>query len=139
MSRLEFYFLLQIVTNKCCVKNINLRTDLYGDIMKEVPFSLTATRNDFIQGYCTFFSVKFSFDLKGREISTDPRMQSTVWRQACFYFKDHFLIRKKEKIKGSFSMFGVNNDPRLLGFVIGTGFEGEMDRVLNVKTYVLRA
>lgn len=123
----------------CLIKTINLRTDHYNDIVQEVPFIMTAKRNDFVQGYCTFFSVTFSFDLKQREINTDPNSEITHWGQTCFYFVDPFAIKKREKIQGSFSLFNINNDPRFLGVVIGTCFKGEMDDVLSVKTFVLKS
>lgn len=131
---------LQLVTNLCNIKNVNMKTDNYQDIIREVPFELTATRNDFIQGFITFFSVKFSLDVdQQRELNTHPAGEPTHWAQTSFYLRNYFMIKKRERIQGSFSIFGVNDDPRFLGVIIGTCFQGAMDEILDVKTFVLRS
>lgn len=106
--------------------------------MKEVPFMITAKQNDYVQGFCTFFTVKFSADIRHRELNTDPLLTPKHLGQTCFYLKDYFMIKKKEKIKGSLSFFTVNNDTRFLGVIIGIYFQGKMSEVLDVKTFILR-
>jgi len=84
--------------------------------------------------------VRFSLDIiEERELSTHPAKDATHWAQTSFYLKDYYMVKKREKIEGSFSIFGVNNDPRFLGFIIGTCFQGSMDERISLKTFVLRS
>lgn len=75
----------KIVTNKCELKNIDLKRQSYSEIMKEVPFMITAKQNDYVQGFCTFFTVKFSADIRHRELNTDPLLTPKHLGQTCFY------------------------------------------------------
>lgn len=120
------------------MKNINLRTESYKNIIEEVPFQITAKINDYVQGFCTHFSVKFSKDLKKREINTDPILQPKLWGQTIYYFKDYIMIKKKEKIRGSFSFFHITDDSRMLGVIIGVYFHGKMDKLIKMKEFVLQ-
>ncbi len=134
-----FVCLLQICTNKYEMKKINLKVDSYLQIISEVPFQVRAKQNDYLQGFCTFFSVKFSADDKQREINTDPILPPKMWGQTTFFFKDYLMIKKRERILGSFSFFHVNDDFRLLGVILGIFFNGVMDNRSQMNEFILKS
>ncbi|KDQ27505.1 hypothetical protein PLEOSDRAFT_1089362 [Pleurotus ostreatus PC15] len=90
-----------VVTNPCMVKHIDLRTAKKEDLTFDVPFSLTATRNDYAHAFLAWFDILFDCTHKKVSFSTGPHAQYTHWKQTVFYTPTTLTLNEGDTIKGT--------------------------------------
>ncbi|KAG1715618.1 hypothetical protein ID866_1542 [Astraeus odoratus] len=69
-----------VVTDPCMIKHINLLTVKKEDLAFTSPFTLTATRNDYIHAFLAWFDISFDCTHKKIQFSTGPHAQYTHWK-----------------------------------------------------------
>ncbi|KAF4567368.1 type I protein arginine N-methyltransferase Rmt1 [Pleurotus pulmonarius] len=90
-----------VVTNPCMVKHIDLRTAKKEDLTFDVPFTLTATRNDYAHAFLAWFDILFDCTHKKVSFSTGPHAQYTHWKQTVFYTPTTLTLNEGDTIKGT--------------------------------------
>jgi len=95
--------LKSVVTDPYMLKHINLLTAKKEDLTFTSPFTLTATRNDYIHAFLAWFDITFDCTHKKTQFSTGPHAQYTHWKQTVFYTPSTIIISESEKIKGTIS------------------------------------
>ncbi|KIK99375.1 hypothetical protein PAXRUDRAFT_822792 [Paxillus rubicundulus Ve08.2h10] len=90
-----------VVTDPYMLKHINLLTAKKEDLTFAVPFTLTATRNDYAHAFLAWFDVSFDCTHKKIQFSTGPHAQYTHWKQTVFYTPSTITISEGEKITGN--------------------------------------
>ncbi len=136
---------LQVVTNTCLLREIDLQTCTVEDIPFEARFQLQVKRNDYVQvkklrevltgsrvdkvstatfqALVTFFNVEFSKCHKRVGFSTSPEAPYTHWKQTVFYLQDYITCKKGEDIVGVFKMKPNPRNKRDLDFGIDVSFK----------------
>jgi protein arginine N-methyltransferase 1 len=92
-----------VVTDPCPIKHINLLTAKKEDLTFEAPFSLTATRNDYVHAFLAWFDISFECTHKKVQFSTGPHAQYTHWKQTVFYTPTTMTVSEGQKIAGRIS------------------------------------
>ncbi|KAK7045619.1 Nuclear SAM-dependent mono-and asymmetric methyltransferase [Paramarasmius palmivorus] len=92
--------LKSVVTDPCMIKHIDLRTAKKEDLTFEAPFSLTATRNDYVHAFLAWFDISFECTHKKVKFSTGPHAQYTHWKQTVFYTPNTVTISEGDSISG---------------------------------------
>lgn len=127
----------QVVTNNCCIKDVDLYTVTVDDLSWTAEFSLVARRNDYIQALVSFFTVEFSKCHKRTGFSTGPDARYTHWKQTVFYLEDSLTCKKNEEIKGTFGIVPNKRNSRDLDFKVAVQFHGELCDVEEDNTYTM--
>lgn len=124
-----------VVTNAHAFKHIDILTVQKEDLDFKVPFTLTATRNDFIHAFISWFDISFDACHKPVNFSTAPYAQYTHWKQTVFYTKDAMTIRKDETITGELTCSPNARNPRDLDIVIDFDFKGQQMSLQEKNEY----
>ena len=69
---LLFTQMIQVVTNSCLIKEIDIQTCTKEDIPFTSPFHLQIKRNDYMQALVTYFNIEFTKCHKRVGFSTAP-------------------------------------------------------------------
>ena len=69
---LLFMQMIQVVTNSCLIKEIDIQTCTKEDIPFTSPFHLQIKRNDYMQALVTYFNIEFTKCHKRVGFSTAP-------------------------------------------------------------------
>ena len=89
-----FLINVQVVSNACLLKEIDIQTVTKDDIPFSSPFTVTMKRNDYVQALVTFFNIEFSMCHKRVGFSTAPEAPYTHWKQTVFYLEDYVTCKK---------------------------------------------
>ncbi|EJD03225.1 S-adenosyl-L-methionine-dependent methyltransferase [Fomitiporia mediterranea MF3/22] len=92
-----------VVTDPCLIKHVDLRTAKKEDLTFTVPFSLYATRNDYVHAFLAWFDISFDCTHKKISFSTGPHAKYTHWKQTVFYTPTTITISEGESITGTLS------------------------------------
>ncbi|KAI0930454.1 type I protein arginine N-methyltransferase Rmt1, variant 5 [Taiwanofungus camphoratus] len=92
-----------VVTDPCMIKHINLLTAKKEDLVFTAPFSLTATRNDYVHAFLAWFDISFECTHTKVKFSTGPHAKYTHWKQTVFYTPDTLTVSEGYKITGRLS------------------------------------
>ncbi|KAG0694073.1 protein arginine N-methyltransferase [Suillus ampliporus] len=92
-----------VVTDPCVIKHIDLLTATKEDLTFVAPFTLTATRNDYVHAFLAWFDIVFDCTHKKVKFSTGPHAQYTHWKQTVFYTPSTIAITEGQEITGSVS------------------------------------
>ncbi|KAG7091008.1 type I protein arginine N-methyltransferase Rmt1, variant 2 [Marasmius oreades] len=92
--------LKSVVTDPCMIKHIDLTTARKEDLSFEAPFTLTATRNDYVHAFLAWFDISFECTHKKVKFSTGPHAQYTHWKQTVFYTPSTITVSEGESITG---------------------------------------
>eukprot|EP00798_Chlamydomonas_sp_ICE-L_P025979 gene25979-11665_t len=114
----------QISTNTCVIKSIDIKTMTKEDCTFKVPFSLTASRNDYIHAIVASFDIVFAAGHKPITFSTSPRARPTHWKQTVFYLEDTLTMSMGEVLTGTLSCAPNAKNPRDLDIELDYKFEG---------------
>mmetsp|Transcript_30846 Transcript_30846/g.68314 ORF Transcript_30846/g.68314 Transcript_30846/m.68314 type:complete len:345 (+) Transcript_30846:155-1189(+) len=128
----------QMVTNTMVVKSIDIRTMTKEDATFEVPFTLTATRNDYIHALVGYFDIAFTCGHKPITFSTSPRARATHWKQTVFYLQDCITICNGETLSGKLTCTPNARNPRDLDIEVDYEFEGEHGQCSRRQSYRMR-
>ena len=134
----ELLWMLQVVTNSCLIKEVDLYTVVKADLDFASPFHLQCRRNDYIQALVTFFNIEFTKCHKRTGFSTAPEAQYTHWKQTVFYMDDSLTVKKGDEVSGVFSMKPNARNNRDLDFSIEIDFKGECGEIHETNHYRMR-
>jgi len=73
-----------VATSSYPFRVIDLNTVKVEDLTFKVPFTINATRNDYIHAFVTYFDIQFSACHKPVHFSTGPHAKYTHWKQVIF-------------------------------------------------------
>ncbi|THG98393.1 hypothetical protein EW026_g3779 [Hermanssonia centrifuga] len=110
--------LKSVVTDPCQIKHIDLLTVKKEDLTFKVPFSLTATRNDYVHAFLAWFDISFAACHKPVKFSTGPHAKYTHWKQTVFYTPDTLTVSAGENITGELTCAPNARNPRDLDIAI---------------------
>eukprot|EP00898_Chlorokybus_atmophyticus_P001905 jgi/Chlat1/2715/Chrsp180S02865 len=128
----------QIVTASSPIKSIDLDTMSEADASFKVPFSITATRNDYVHALVVYFDVQFAKCHKPTGFSTGPRVRATHWKQTVFYLEDVITICQGETISGTLQCLPNAKNPRDLDIAISYNFKGKRSSYKRTQQYRMR-
>ncbi|OCH92304.1 S-adenosyl-L-methionine-dependent methyltransferase [Obba rivulosa] len=119
--------LKSVVTDPCMIKHIDLRTVKKEDLTFKVPFSLTATRNDYVHAFLAWFDIMFDCTHTKVKFSTGPHAKYTHWKQTVFYTPETLTLAEGQQIKGELTCApnARNNRDLDIGFAYRVGDEPE--------------
>ncbi|KAG1751398.1 protein arginine N-methyltransferase [Suillus paluster] len=92
-----------VVTDPFVIKHINLLTATKEDLTFKAPFTLTATRSDYVHAFLAWFDIVFDCTHKKVKFSTGPHAQYTHWKQTVFYTPSTIRITEGQEIAGTVS------------------------------------
>ncbi|KAN0091296.1 S-adenosyl-L-methionine-dependent methyltransferase [Tylopilus felleus] len=118
-----------VVTDPYLLKHVNLLTAKKEDLAFSAPFTLTATRNDYIHAFLAWFDISFDCTHKKIQFSTGPHAQYTHWKQTVFYTPSTITISSGEKIRGTLSCAPNSRNNRDLDIAIEYTTSGEITKV----------
>jgi len=93
--------LKSVVTHPSQIKRIHLGTAKKEDLDFISSFSLTASRNDYVHAFLSWFDIEFSCCHRPVKFSTGPHAKYTHWKQTVFYTTDTIMVSEGEKITGT--------------------------------------
>jgi type I protein arginine methyltransferase len=102
------------------------------------PFSLVATRNDYVHAFVAYFDVSFNDCHRAVGFSTGPRSRPTHWKQTVFYLKETLCIHAGEVVVGELKCEPNAKNPRDLDIQIKYKLDGEMKTEEAVQDFRLR-
>jgi len=121
-----------VVSDPYPLKVIDLRTVKKEDLGFIAPFTLKATRNDYVHAFLAWFDISFSAAHKPVNFSTGPHAQYTHWKQTVFYTQDTITISAGEQITGTLSCTPNTRNNRDLDIKIE--YEVHADAVEGLQT-----
>jgi len=113
-----------VVTNPYAIKHIDLKTARIEDLTFSAPFSITATRNDYVHAFLAWFDISFGSIHKPVKFSTGPHAKYTHWKQTVFYTRETVTISEGEIITGRLTCAPNARNNRDLDIVIEYEVEG---------------
>ncbi|KAI0071772.1 S-adenosyl-L-methionine-dependent methyltransferase [Panus rudis PR-1116 ss-1] len=122
-----------VVTNPCLIKSIDLRTVKKEDLTFTVPFSLTATRNDYVHAFLAWFDISFEATHTKVKFSTGPHAKYTHWKQTVFYTPETLTVSEGDNITGTLSCAPNARNPRDLDITIA--YKAPLDAAETVVNY----
>lgn len=131
-------FQCQVNSNSCEVRNVDLQTIKPEDVAFEAPFTITATRNDYIHALVAYFDVFFNACHKPVVISTSPKYAVTHWKQTVFYLEDTIMICAGESLTGTISCRQNDKNKRDLDVTISYKFAGQQGSCNRIQHYRIR-
>ncbi|KAI6040234.1 S-adenosyl-L-methionine-dependent methyltransferase [Pisolithus marmoratus] len=126
-----------VVTDPCMIKHINLLTAKKEDLSFAAPFTLTATRNDYIHAFLAWFDISFDCTHKKIQFSTGPHAQYTHWKQTVFYTPSTITINEGRKMHGRLSCAPNARNNRDLDISITFKLDGEEETKVDYKMCVI--
>lgn len=102
----------QIVTDGCCILELDLYRCKKEDLDFTSDFEITITRQDFIHGFVAFFDVQFSKCHIPTGFTTGPFTEETHWKQTVFYLDQSIRGCVNDKISGTISVKKHPKNPR---------------------------
>ncbi|KAF8073244.1 coatomer subunit beta-1 [Scenedesmus sp. PABB004] len=115
----------QVCTSSCLLKKFDITQMTKDDAAFSAPFSITATRNDYIHALVGYFDVAFAACHKPVTFSTGPCARTTHWKQTVFYLEDCLTVCEGETISGVVSCRPNAKNPRDLDITLEYHFEGK--------------
>ncbi|KAI0769694.1 S-adenosyl-L-methionine-dependent methyltransferase [Trametes elegans] len=124
-----------VVTDPCLIKHIDLRTVKKEELTFTAPFSLTATRNDYVHAFLAWFDILFDCTHTKVKFSTGPHAKYTHWKQTVFYTPETVTVSEGQKIKGKLSCAPNARNPRDLDIAIAYQVEDGPEHEVQYKMY----
>ena len=131
---LLFTQMIQVVTNSCLIKEIDIQTCTKEDIPFTSPFHLQIKRSDDMHALVTYFVIEFTKCHQRMSFSTSPDARPTHWKQTVFYLDNDLTCKKGDEVTGVFSMKPNSRNVRDLDFEIKVDCNG----VSESNTYRMR-
>ncbi|OBZ67183.1 Protein arginine N-methyltransferase 1 [Grifola frondosa] len=124
-----------VVTDPCMIKHINLLTAKKEDLAFTAPFSLTATRNDYVHAFLAWFDILFDCTHTKVKFSTGPHAKYTHWKQTVFYTPETLTLSEGQKITGRLSCAPNARNNRDLDISITYQAGDEPEKEIQYKMY----
>ncbi|DBA74875.1 hypothetical protein WJX79_006053 [Trebouxia sp. C0005] len=128
----------QIATSSCQMKTIDILDMKVEDANFEVPFKVTASRNDYIHALVAYFDIAFTQCHKLVKFSTSPRSRHTHWKQTVFYLEDTLIVDQGEVIQGILKCSPNKKNPRDLDISMTYEFKGKHMTASRTQQYRMR-
>ncbi|KAI8993088.1 S-adenosyl-L-methionine-dependent methyltransferase [Trametes punicea] len=125
-----------VVTDPCLIKHIDLRTVKKEELTFTAPFSLTATRNDYVHAFLAWFDILFDCTHTKVKFSTGPHAKYTHWKQTVFYTPDTLTVSAGDTIEGRLSCAPNARNPRDLDIAIAYRVGDGPETVVQYKMCV---
>jgi protein arginine N-methyltransferase 1 len=126
-----------IATTPCVFRELDLYTVKIEDLKFTAPFSIKATRSDYIHAFICYFDIVFSACHKPVVFSTGPEARYTHWKQTVFYLRDTLAVKEGEEIQGTFSLGPNKTNERDQDIKIEYAFVGETSQSTGSLDYVM--
>ncbi|KAI8973266.1 S-adenosyl-L-methionine-dependent methyltransferase [Mycotypha africana] len=107
-----------VVTDACAFREIDIATVKKEDLTFQVPFKITAQRDDYAHAFIAWFDIGFTHCHKPVYFSTGPFAKYTHWKQTVFYTTDALILKQGDTIEGQLSCAPNKSNPRDLDIVI---------------------
>ncbi|KAG7091007.1 type I protein arginine N-methyltransferase Rmt1 [Marasmius oreades] len=127
--------LKSVVTDPCMIKHIDLTTARKEDLSFEAPFTLTATRNDYVHAFLAWFDISFECTHKKVKFSTGPHAQYTHWKQTVFYTPSTITVSEGESITGRLTCAPNERNNRDLDISISYKTPRDHEATMQYKMY----
>jgi len=124
-----------VVTNPCQVLTLDLKTVQKSDLVFTAPFTLTATRKDYVHALLAWFDVSFRATHKPVSFSTGPHAKYTHWKQTVFYVGDALAVDEGDEIKGTISVAPNARNNRDLDIVIDYAVDNALGHSGEIREY----
>jgi protein arginine N-methyltransferase 1 len=108
------------------------------DATFDVPFSLQATRSDYVHALVAHFDVVFGACHKPIVMTTSPKARATHWKQTVFYLQDTLTVGAGETIEGRLACRPNAKNPRDLDIEIAYKWEGQHGEAHRTQEYRMR-
>ncbi|CDZ97074.1 protein arginine n-methyltransferase [Phaffia rhodozyma] len=110
--------LKSVVTEPYTIKHLDLLTVKKEDLTFKADFEVTATRNDYVHAFLSWFDINFACCHKPVKFSTGPHAKYTHWKQTVFYTPETITISEGQTIRGTLDCKPNAINPRDLDIVI---------------------
>jgi len=127
-----------IVTNDCCILNVDIMTITPNDLKFNSDFKLKALRDDLVHAFVVYFDIEFSKGLKPVCFSTGPRAKYTHWKQSIMYIEDILKVGQGEEISGNLTCSPFDKNQRDLKIKLTYDFKGAQMESAAVIDYHMR-
>jgi len=127
-----------IVTNSCCVLELDLKTCKKEDLDFVAPFRVQLRRKDFLHAFVAWFDVYFGACHKPILFTTGPYGRYTHWKQTVFYMEDVIVGEKQEVLSGMIAVKKNSKNCRDLDIKICYDFDGQHGKASRTQFYRLR-
>jgi len=128
----------QIVTDFNTILSIDCNTCSVADLTYDVPFVVTANRDDYIHALVMHFDCTFGASHKPVSFSTGPHTDYTHWRQTVFYLNETLTVKEGEQLKGSIKCSPNAKNHRDMDFEINYEFNGSIQQCSASLKYQMR-
>lgn len=127
-----------IATTECCMLDLDLNKISREDLDFVVPYSLEATRKDFIHALVVWFDVSFMACTPPVVLDTAPGKASTHWKQMVLYFQDAVVVHEGETLHGLVALRKNLVNPRDIDVKMSFQLDGKYSVPPSVRYYRLR-
>lgn len=124
-----------VVTEACAFKSIDILSVKKEELTFQVPFEMTAKRDDYVHAFVVYFDIWFSCCHKPVYFSTGPHAKYTHWKSTVFYFNGEIPINTGEKIIGHLSCAPNKRNHRDLDITIDYTFNGSLCQMSEKLDY----
>eukprot|EP01054_Gregarina_sp_Poly1_P007482 Gregarina_sp_Poly_1__7481@NODE_416_length_8734_cov_134_157609_g338_i0_p4_GENE_NODE_416_length_8734_cov_134_157609_g338_i0NODE_416_length_8734_cov_134_157609_g338_i0_p4_ORF_typecomplete_len390_score55_90PrmA/PF06325_13/6_7e24Methyltransf_25/PF13649_6/1_1e03Methyltransf_25/PF13649_6/1_3e14Methyltransf_25/PF13649_6/1_7e03Methyltransf_31/PF13847_6/3_9e12MTS/PF05175_14/3_3e12PRMT5/PF05185_16/9_3e12CMAS/PF02353_20/1_8e10Methyltransf_16/PF10294_9/3e10Cons_hypoth95/PF03602_15/2_1e09Methyltransf_23/PF134 len=127
-----------VVTEACCVLDLNLYTCKVEDLDFAAPFRLKFNRQDFAHALIAWFDCEFTACHSTVAFSTGPFSFYTHWKQTVFYLEHIVTGHKNEEIKGFIAVRKNSKNHRDLDIKLQYSFHGRVGSVEHEQLHRIR-
>ena len=128
----------QVNTDVAELATFDLNTMARSEQAFEAPFTITASRNDYVHALVAYFDVSFDACHKPVRFSTGPHARATHWKQTVFYLDDVLTVNEGEALSGVFRCRPNAKNPRDLDIELEYHFEGQHCEAHRTQQYRMR-
>lgn len=127
-----------IATSSDCIIELDLNKCTLQDLDFVVPYTLKATRKDFLHAMVVWFDCSFKACFPPVVLSTAPGKASTHWKQSVMYFKDPIVVNEGETLSGMLAVRKNAANPRDIDVKLSYELTGKYAVPNTVQYYRLR-
>jgi protein arginine N-methyltransferase 1 len=132
------HILKSIITDAVAILKLDILTCTKEDLEFQVPFELTAMRNEYIHALVAYFEIGFTQIHRPLGISTSPMAKYTHWKQTIFFLPKFITICAGEKVSGEIGCQQNTKNKRDLDIDLSIEFTGKHDEHSEKLYYKLR-
>jgi hypothetical protein len=108
-----------VVTDRTCVKIIDIPSVTLEALDFQAPFELIATKESLCHGFCASFDIGFETNLPHPlRFSTGVEATPTHWQQVFFHVSKPFTVKAGDRLRGTWAVCRNMKNPRFLDIEI---------------------
>jgi protein arginine N-methyltransferase 1 len=127
-----------VVTSPSRILKLDLYTCKVEDLSFKASYDITASKNDYMHAFISWFDIRFTKCHKPIFFSTAPHHKYTHWKQTVFYLEDTLSLCDGDKVTGTVETKPNQKNPRDLDITIDINFEGKYEKVHKTQEFLLR-